>query len=176
VGIFSNARHGLGFHTGEWVYDAPGQCAQTRTCTGCPDISKRVRHSHGEWRRNRPCDEATCGLVSVCAVCADTRFKSEHEPAWHYFADLPKMPDFPQKARLAKQVGFFSNACKQFARCNYCGRIEHGFRVQHDWTEPEIGTVQYVTSSDSSGHTVGNMYMKCRRCHKRETAGTIESL
>jgi hypothetical protein len=171
----SRARHSLGFHTGEWAYDTPGNCAQTRVCTGCGDVAKRVEHSYGEWFRNeRVAEESDCGLLRTCAVCNDAHLKPEHEIAWYYFSDLPSVPDFPKKAYLSGKYGLLSNPCKQYARCKHCTHVEQNFRVWHDFGDRELGGAEHTQINETTSYNTGLYYYECRKCHKRESGGTGE--
>ncbi len=169
MGILSKARHNLGFHTGEWIYDAEGQCAQTRTCTGCDDVSTRVKHSFGDWYRRLPCDEATCGMIRTCRVCPEFTFKSEHEFTWHYFTELQQLPDFAGRPKLTK--AWVTSPCKQFSLCDHCYTVGPEYRVWHDWGPSTVGGIEHVQLNDVEGFDVPKYYQACKVCDKRTPAG-----
>lgn len=170
MGFLGKARHNLGFHTGDWTYDVQGQCKQTRRCTGCDNVSTRVEHSFGDWYRRLPCDEATCGMIRTCRVCQEFAFKSAHEFNWHFFRQLPQMPDFPSKPRLLKVR--VDTPCKQFSMCRHCGLTETKYQNEHDWVSAGV-IVEHTQLNDVTSFDSATGYKVCRVCDVRTSAGPV---
>lgn len=165
MSFLSDARHKLGFHSGEWTYDGESRCEQTFTCTGCPSVRTRTHHSFYEWQRRTPADEANCGMIRTCGRCQEMQFRLEHEFSWHYFSELPALPDFPAKAKLVKV--FFQGPCKQFSMCDHCYKLEStSYREWHDMGPARVGGVEHVDLGPSSFDSP-MYYQACKVCDKR---------
>lgn len=152
MGFFKDARHRLGVHSGEWAYTAAGSCEQTRACTGCPDISTRVKHTKDPWLYREPRDTNACTMDQVCARCGETETKQEHSTRWFYYDELADDPALPRGYRRER------SACAQICLCTYCKLVTStGDVVKHQLVSlgrPDGGEPAY--------------YYKCARC------GTVE--
>jgi hypothetical protein len=64
----------VGFHEGEWNYEQPAQCIQTRLCTLC---QKRQERTHHIWAVGIE-REGDCAQRGVCERCAERRSAPPH--------------------------------------------------------------------------------------------------
>jgi hypothetical protein len=147
MGRLSNARHKLGFHTGDWVFDAPDSCAQTRHCTGCSDISTRVRHDLTGWAYREPRAANACVKDRTCMRCSLSEAEQEHSFKWVYSDELP-----PESGLLGAFSSALKSTCHQIMVCEYCREPGKGTRVEHTWGE--------MVRNENDG----NYYRGCVRC------------
>jgi hypothetical protein len=149
MGLLKSARHNLGFHTGDWEFDDPDSCQQTRRCTGCPDVSQRASHQLGDWVYRQPREDNLCAKDRMCRGCSLLESEQEHTFVWHYVEEILERKDLHwARMRLSR--------CEQVNVCAYCPTIEKGTIVSHSWGD-----------SVWNGHE-SRYHHQCLRCKKVE--------
>jgi hypothetical protein len=155
MSFLKKAQHSLGIHSGEWAFDAPGACAQTRRCTGCPDVSTRVRHDQAKWSYREPRGANFCTKERVCRRCSLTDTEQEHSFAFMYY-------DYVQKHRpellsaIPKGYKSLRGPCAKMSACTFCTTVGRGDYIEHSWGNP-------VKNPED-----GVMYSQCLICRKVE--------
>ena len=126
MGFLRSARHNLGFHTGDWEFEAPDSCLQTRRCTGCSDVSKRVHHQLSAWVYRYPREANLCTKDRTCEKCPLAESTHEHTFVRHYIEQVTERKDLRwARIRLRR--------CEQLNACAYCPTIERGTIIKHFW-------------------------------------------
>src|SRR5881628_172812 len=102
----------IGIHQGDWMFDAPDRCDQTRTCRICGVNHSRKEHRWPEWTE---ATDARCESIRVCERCREDERQIVHAWSEWDYAD--------------------TDGCEQVQKCVRCGstRVEH--RVAHQWED-----------------------------------------
>ena len=148
MGFLKASQHSLGFHSGEWTYDGPDACRQTRACTGCSNVSVRVRHDVGDWVYRMPRDVNFCTKERRCSRCRLTEGMQEHSFEWRYYDELQRVPTFPRGYKRLR------GPCARIMVCVFCPETGTSDVIQHDWTR--------LVKNPQDGF----WYRHCTRCGK----------
>lgn len=163
MGYFQDLRCKIGSHTGDWDYDRPRECDQSRRCTNCGYVSTRARHRWGEWDWEDPDNLKSCDSVRRCGRCDDAEYETRHRLEWRYALDV--MGDLSDVDGLGWQLMAAATRslqenygkCQQVMACRRCGYYDGSSRrTFHDWGDWRLS--QY---DDTSVHI-------CARCGERE--------
>ena len=155
----------LGFHEGEWNYEQPAQCTQTRLCTLCQKRQERTHHIWAEWEFER---ERDCAQRRVCERCAESEERVTHNWAAPEFVEEGSCEQVRRCARCeaeeptgaSHQWGRWEYAiedhCSEHQICERCGARSTHSRLEHCWSEWQ-----------ESAH-YGGAVRVCRRCGEME--------
>jgi hypothetical protein len=131
MGFLKNARHSMGIHSGEWVFDAPGACDQTRDCTGCEAVSTRVHHDISKWRYREPRAEHLCVQERGCGRCDLAETKQEHKFEFIHYDSIAR--ERPAMLRTPPGYKKIRHACSAMQVCLHCDTHGGGDFVIHTW-------------------------------------------
>ncbi len=100
----------LGFHEGDWRFEAPARCVFLQTCGRCGTVSRRLEHSWADWTHLQ---SQSCHLSRTCSRCGESETRTEHNwNGWIYRED---------------------GSCEQRARCQRCADWGDESRIEHQW-------------------------------------------
>ena len=153
MGVLGKIRHGLGFHTGEWAFDTPTSCAQTRRCTGCPDVETRVRHEISDWALRLPRKANACTRERVCRRCAMVETDQVHVFEWYYLEEAPPGPGIAESFAALPDPTDRRHRCRQLSICEFCYATKHDQRTHHQW-------------GSATPTFNGEQEYRCRRCDR----------
>lgn len=156
MGFLGMARHGLGFHSGEWVFETPGSCAHTRRCTGCPDVKTRIRHDMPDWALRLPREANACTRERACRRCAMVDTEQVHVFQWYYLDDAPPNPGIAEAFTSLFDPADRRSLCRQLSLCAFCLATNRDERTHHQW-----GAAMQTFNGDQE--------YRCRRCGTTKT-------
>ena len=108
--LFDRGKCLVGMHQGEWAFDAPARCAQTRACAVCAAKESRIEHAWSEWK---PRSSKSCEQTRQCERCRDQEARVEHAWAdWGYTS---------------------AGNCLQARVCSRCNAVADDTQVVHQW-------------------------------------------
>jgi hypothetical protein len=152
----NQAKCKTGMHAGDWLWVAPGNCGQVRTCTRCGNVSTRAQHNVTGWAFVGDPTQP-CLMERHCERCLGGETQLQHQQEFRYQQDLDKEnATSVAGAAFAVFVGVLDGGvrCRGQYVCARCGYTDGRSSEQHIWSD------MYPSSGGS------RQQRDCLRCGK----------
>jgi hypothetical protein len=144
----NQAKCKTGMHAGDWLWVAPGNCGQVRTCPRCGNVGTRAQHDVTSWASAG--DPAQpCLMERHCQRCLGGETQVQHDLEFKYQSEM--RIDNAQSgagrafAVLANGLGG-GDGCRGQHVCARCGYTDGHVSQEHLWSkmyQPEGGGTRY---------------------------------